>query len=87
MRKSKGPEGRQWADRRMGRRSVGQLQVDPLRQGQRILYVDAEVAHRAVHLRVAQQQLDGAQVAGRLVYHRHSKIPNVLCDMMRKLSV
>ena len=43
------------------------LQVDPFRQGQRIIQINAEIAHSAVHFRVAKQQLDCAQVAGLLV--------------------
>lgn len=34
------------------------LKVDPLRERQSILDVDTEIAHRAVHLRMAKQQLD-----------------------------
>lgn len=43
------------------------LQVDPFRQGQRIIQINAEITHRAVHLGMAEQQLDCAQVAGLLV--------------------
>lgn len=39
------------------------LQVDPSRQGQRIIQTNAEITHSAVHLGMAEQQLDCAQVA------------------------
>ena len=57
---------RLWADRHGV--PVGWCsKVDALGEAPGVLDLDAEVTDRAVHLRVAEQQLDGAQVASLLV--------------------
>ena len=43
------------------------LQIDPFRQGQRIIEVNAETAHSAVHFGMPKQKLNSTQVAGLLV--------------------
>ena len=69
---------------RYGRTSAGPLAWAPrldveepsvsdlgaFRQSKRILDVDAEVPDRALDLRMAEQDLNGAEVAGLLVYDR-----------------
>jgi hypothetical protein len=55
------------------------LQVDPLRERQGVLKIDAEVAHSAVHLRMSQQQLDGAQVPCLLVDLCHLGAAHGMC--------
>src|SRR6516162_7803884 len=44
------------------------LQLDLLGYGNRVVYLDAEIAHRAFQLRVPEKQLHGAQVARFLMY-------------------
>src|SRR5499425_650633 len=44
------------------------LQLDLLGYGKRVVYLDAEIAHRAFQLRVPEKQLHGSQVARFLVY-------------------
>jgi hypothetical protein len=41
----------------------GTSDVDLLSYGERIIYLDAEIAHSALDLRMAEEQLDGTQVA------------------------
>ncbi len=41
-----------------------------LREDQRVVNLNAEVANRALQLRVAEQQLAGSDIAGTLVYQR-----------------
>jgi hypothetical protein len=41
-----------------------------LRQEKRVIYLDAEVAHGAFQLRMAQEELAGAQIAGALIDQR-----------------
>ncbi len=50
--------------------------LDRLRDGQRIFESDAEVAHCAVPLRMAQQKLDRAEVAGFAIYLCHLRSPH-----------
>ena len=38
--------------------------VDLLRYGEGIVYINAEVPHRTLYLGVTKQKLDGAQIAG-----------------------
>ncbi len=52
-------EGRPWNIRR-----PHHSDLDRLRDRKRILQLDAEVANGAVHLRVPEQELNGAEVAG-----------------------
>src|SRR5215813_5288555 len=44
------------------------LQLDLLGYGERVVYLDAEIAHRAFQLRVAEKQLHCSQVARFLIY-------------------
>ena len=44
------------------------LQLDLLRYGKRVVYLDAEIAHRAFQLRVPEKQLHGSEVARFLIY-------------------
>ena len=44
------------------------LQLDLLGYGKRVVYLDAEIAHRAFQLRVPEQQLHGSQVTRFLIY-------------------
>ena len=39
------------------------LQLDLLGYGKRVVYLNAEIAHRAFQLRVPEKQLHGSQVA------------------------
>jgi hypothetical protein len=40
------------------------LHFHPLSEGERVLYVDAEIANGAFYFRMSEQKLDRAQVAG-----------------------
>ena len=44
------------------------LQLDLLGYGKRVVYLDAEIAHRAFQLRVPEKQLHDSQVAPFLIY-------------------
>src|SRR5215472_748762 len=44
------------------------LQLDLLGYGKRVVYFDAEIAHRAFQLRVPEKKLHGSQVARFLIY-------------------
>lgn len=71
-----GPKSAQGRPARSRAGRDGLLQVDTLGERQGVLDVDAEVTHRAVHLRVAEQQLDRTQVSGLLVDLRHLGPPH-----------
>src|SRR5215471_5022955 len=49
-------------------RITSSLQLDLLRYGKRVVYLDAEIAHCAFQLRVPEKQLHGSQVARFLIY-------------------
>lgn len=76
---SSGPTSAECAGR------ISFLKVDPLRERQSILDVDTEIAHRAVHLRMAKQQLDRPQVSGLLVDLRHLGSPHRMCTVGARL--
>jgi hypothetical protein len=43
---------------------VHQLQIDALGNRQRAVYLNAKFAHRALQLGMAENELDGPQIAG-----------------------
>jgi hypothetical protein len=44
------------------------LQLDLLGYGKRVVYLDAEIAHRAFQLRVPEKQLHRSEIARFLIY-------------------
>ena len=56
--------------------------LSPFRQSKRILNVDAEVSYRTLDLRMAEQDLDSAEVARLLVYVRCLGPPERMCPVI-----
>ena len=54
------------------------LQLDLLGYGKRVVYLDAEIAHRALQLRVPEKQLHGSQVA-RFLYICAALVRRIEC--------
>ena len=59
-----------------GRRPSLQLELDLFRDAEGVINLDPEVAHRAVQLRMPEQQLHGSQIAGPFVNLSRPRSPH-----------